>query len=134
MQRTSASLAELDAVLSLASAAVDLGLVRPNMVEENVVVIKAGRHPLQELVVDAFIPNDTLLASAAGGTVALITGANYSGKSVYLKQVIWYSLLCQNQTKLLNIWNKFTLCNYYEFTFHELSFMTHFLESHIVPS
>ena len=35
---------------------------------------------------EAFIPNDTLLAASAGGTVALITGANYSGKSVYLKQ------------------------------------------------
>eukprot|EP00611_Tribonema_gayanum_P014800 TRINITY_DN262_c0_g1_i4.p1 TRINITY_DN262_c0_g1~~TRINITY_DN262_c0_g1_i4.p1 ORF type:complete len:897 (+),score=290.04 TRINITY_DN262_c0_g1_i4:187-2877(+) len=88
LQATAASLAELDAVLSLASAAVDLGLVRPAVVEENVVVVKGGRHPLQELVVDAFIPNDTLLAAGGGhGTVALVTGANWSGKSVYIKQV-----------------------------------------------
>lgn len=34
---------------------------------------------------DHFIPNDTYIAD--GGRVALITGANCSGKSVYLKQV-----------------------------------------------
>lgn len=42
-------------------------------------------HTLQELTVDHFIPNDTYIAD--GGRVALITGANCSGKSVYLKQV-----------------------------------------------
>lgn len=39
----------------------------------------------QELTVDSFIPNDTYVAD--GSRVALITGANCSGKSVYLKQV-----------------------------------------------
>lgn len=34
---------------------------------------------------DTFIPNDTYIAD--GSRVALITGANCSGKSVYLKQV-----------------------------------------------
>lgn len=34
---------------------------------------------------DHFIPNDTYIAD--GSRVALITGANCSGKSVYLKQV-----------------------------------------------
>ena len=42
LQQTSNALAELDAVLSLASAAVDLGLVRPRVVEENVIVIKVS--------------------------------------------------------------------------------------------
>lgn len=40
----------------------------------------------QELTVDRFIPNDTYIAD--GSRVALITGANCSGKSVYIKQVI----------------------------------------------
>lgn len=39
----------------------------------------------QELTVDRFIPNDTYIAD--GSRVVLITGANCSGKSVYLKQV-----------------------------------------------
>lgn len=40
----------------------------------------------QELTVDRFIPNDTYIAD--GSRVALITGANCSGKSVYVKQVV----------------------------------------------
>jgi hypothetical protein len=40
LQQTSNALAELDAVLSLASVAVDLGLVRPVLVADNVIVIK----------------------------------------------------------------------------------------------
>lgn len=39
----------------------------------------------QELTVDRFIPNDTYVNE--GCRVAVITGANGSGKSVYLKQV-----------------------------------------------
>jgi DNA mismatch repair protein MSH5 len=69
------------------------------------------RHILQEKVVSNFIPNDTLLAGGEGesatgqpemsslapqyrtedGSVVpsmiLVTGPNFSGKSVYLKQV-----------------------------------------------
>ncbi|CAM9849725.1 unnamed protein product [Ectocarpus fasciculatus] len=78
-------LAELDAALALASVAGDFGFVRPEVVEDNVIMIKNGRHPLQEMAVDHFIPNDTFIAD--GSRVVLITGANCSGKSVYLKQV-----------------------------------------------
>eukprot|EP00752_Nemacystus_decipiens_P013400 g11865.t1 len=80
-----AALAELDAALALAAVAGDFGFVRPEVVEDNVIMIKNGRHPLQEHTVDHFIPNDTYIAD--GSRVALITGANCSGKSVYLKQV-----------------------------------------------
>lgn len=55
------------------------------VVQDNVIQIKKGRHPLQELCVDAFIPNDADFSATE--RVFLVTGANYSGKSVYLKQV-----------------------------------------------
>ncbi|CEJ90211.1 hypothetical protein VHEMI06009 [[Torrubiella] hemipterigena] len=42
------------------------------MVDDNSIVIKAGRHLLQELVTQSFVPNDW---------------PNHSGKSIYLKQV-----------------------------------------------
>jgi DNA mismatch repair protein MSH5 len=46
-------------------------------VDEFVVIIKDGRHPLQELVVDTFIPNDTFLSMEKN--IGLITGCNGSG-------------------------------------------------------
>jgi DNA mismatch repair protein MSH5 len=63
------------------------------MTEENIIHIVGGRHPLQDLVVSTFVENDTYLVGGQdtpekdGASVILLTGANYSGKSVYLKQV-----------------------------------------------
>ncbi len=45
-----------------------------------------GRHLLQEQTVEVFVPNDTDVG-AAHGRVNVVTGPNFSGKSVYLKQV-----------------------------------------------
>ncbi|KAH7031981.1 muts domain V-domain-containing protein [Macrophomina phaseolina] len=108
--------AELDALLALAQGAKMHKLARPNVVEDNVVQIKAGRHPLQELTVPSYVANDTLLVGPAGiergirqdssaiatnerfnahasstamdgPNMLILTGPNYSGKSVYLKQI-----------------------------------------------
>jgi DNA mismatch repair protein MSH5 len=78
----------------LSVAADKYRFTRPAITEDNVINVVGGRHPLQELVVPTFIENDTFLV---GGTnpnyqhempnMILITGANYSGKSVYMKQV-----------------------------------------------
>jgi len=42
---------------------------------------------LQEVCVGNFIPNDSAVASNREGSIKIITGPNYSGKSVYLKQI-----------------------------------------------
>ena len=69
---------------------------RPIVGEDNVVNIVGGRHPLQELMVATFVENDAHLAGGGDSdqakpsdvpSIMLLTGANYSGKSVYLKQV-----------------------------------------------
>lgn len=58
------------------------------MTNENILHITKGRHPLQELCVDVFIGNDTTLGGDETEPRAmLLTGANFSGKSIYLKQV-----------------------------------------------
>ncbi|KAF2428685.1 hypothetical protein EJ08DRAFT_324329 [Tothia fuscella] len=106
---------ELDCILALAQGAKQYRLARPGMTRENIIRIEGGRHILQELTVGTFIANDTLLvggpnseesteeeselpsyaqtqtetASDApeGPSMLIMTGPNYSGKSVYLKQV-----------------------------------------------
>lgn len=53
----------------------------------------AVRHPLQELCVNLFVPNDTVFEKDRG-RMKILTGPNASGKSVYLKQV-----------KVVNLWS-----------------------------
>ncbi|OIW16357.1 hypothetical protein TanjilG_19073 [Lupinus angustifolius] len=77
--------AELDCFLSMALVAHQNNYVRPWLTEENVLDIKNGRHVLQEMTVDTFIPNDTKILQ--DGRINVITGPNFSGKSIYLKQV-----------------------------------------------
>lgn len=81
----SIALSTLDALISLGTLAVEQRLVAPEIVDQSVILIKAGRHLLQELTVDNFVPNDTYISPEKN--VALISGPNTSGKSVYLKQV-----------------------------------------------
>ncbi|KAJ5392024.1 hypothetical protein N7509_007514 [Penicillium cosmopolitanum] len=100
---------ELDSTLALTQAALAYNLCRPRIVSENVISVKGGRHLLQELTVPSYVPNDTLII---GGEVAsdsdkdcsqadqapsmlLLTGPNYSGKSVYMKQVALIVYLAQ---------------------------------------
>ncbi|KAG5064708.1 hypothetical protein JHK85_005891 [Glycine max] len=77
--------AELDCFLSMALVARQHNYVRPSLTEENLLDIKNGRHVLQEMTVDTFIPNDTRILH--DGRINIITGPNFSGKSIYIKQV-----------------------------------------------
>ncbi|XP_038690956.1 DNA mismatch repair protein MSH5 isoform X7 [Tripterygium wilfordii] len=77
--------AELDCILSLALIARQNNYVRPNLTAESVLDIQNGRHILQEMTVDTFIPNDSKIHN--DGRINIITGPNYSGKSIYIKQV-----------------------------------------------
>ncbi|CAG5115808.1 unnamed protein product, partial [Candidula unifasciata] len=77
---------ELDCLMALATCANEFGYVFPTLIEETVLDIKNGRHPLQELCCSPYVPNHTNM----GGQhtkMKLLTGPNACGKSVYLKQV-----------------------------------------------
>ncbi|KXJ15947.1 MutS protein-like 5 [Exaiptasia diaphana] len=78
--------AEFDCLLSLTICAHEGCYVRPEMTSEPIFDIKGGRHPLQELCVSQFVPNDTVKQKDKD-RMTIITGPNASGKSVYLKQV-----------------------------------------------
>ncbi|XP_020691725.1 DNA mismatch repair protein MSH5 isoform X10 [Dendrobium catenatum] len=77
--------AELDCFLSLALIARQNNYVRPILTEDSLLDIQNGRHVLQELTVDTFVPNDTKISH--DGRINIISGPNYSGKSIYVKQV-----------------------------------------------
>ncbi|KAK7320377.1 hypothetical protein VNO77_29795 [Canavalia gladiata] len=85
LTKVAAFAAELDCLLSMALVARQNNYARPFLTEENLLDIKNGRHVLQEMTVDTFIPNGTKILH--DGRINIITGPNFSGKSIYIKQV-----------------------------------------------
>ncbi len=95
IQQTAAAVAQVDALLSLAEAAVKGNYVRPLVNNGTRIVIRQGRHPVVEQVLGPgeFVPNDVEL----GGDTRLIilTGPNMAGKSTYMRQVALLVLMAQ---------------------------------------
>jgi len=90
-----ATVAGLDCLAGLAEVAAIGGWTRPEILEQPVLEIEEGRHPvLDRLLKEEFVPNDTGLgAPDAPATLALITGPNMAGKSTYIRQVALITLL-----------------------------------------
>ncbi len=85
LQRCAAALAELDVLNTLAERAATLGYRRPRLVDEPVIRIRGGRHPVIEQVQDEpFTPNDVELDGDR--RMLIVTGPNMGGKSTYMRQ------------------------------------------------
>ena len=89
-------LAALDLLSSLAELASSRRYVRPILVEEPILEIREGRHPVldQTLPPGTFVANDVLLGGDTG-RFWLITGPNMAGKSVLIKQTALIALMAQ---------------------------------------
>jgi DNA mismatch repair protein MutS len=88
-------LAELDVICALAEVAVQNQYHCPEVVEEDILEIRDGRHPVveQALRSERFVPNDTEFVE--NERIQIITGPNMSGKSTYLRQVALIVLMAQ---------------------------------------
>lgn len=91
LQAAAAALGELDVLATFGERAQALGLVAPDLVDDDGLEIEAGRHPVVERQVENFVPNDTRLHDAR--RMLLITGPNMGGKSTYMRQVALIVLL-----------------------------------------
>jgi DNA mismatch repair protein MutS len=97
LRAAAGSVAELDALCSLAETAARDGYVRPAVDEGDQIVIKGGRHPVVERSLpdgERFVPNDTRL-NGSDDRLLIITGPNMAGKSVYIRQVALITLMAQ---------------------------------------
>jgi DNA mismatch repair protein MutS len=94
---TSKAIALADLLLSFAKSAIENKYVRPIVDESLDLDIEAGRHPVVEKVLpsgEGFVPNDIVLNEDME-QIALITGPNMAGKSVYIRQVALLVLMAQ---------------------------------------
>jgi DNA mismatch repair protein MutS len=89
------AVAEIDVLAALAQCAAERGYVRPDFVEESIVTIKDGRHPVMEAILHAnFVPNDLELQVSEDRFI-LLTGPNMGGKSTYLRQAGLLAIMAQ---------------------------------------
>ncbi|KAA8491241.1 DNA mismatch repair protein MSH5 [Porphyridium purpureum] len=94
------NLAELDCLMSLAKVCRERQWTRPDLSE--IVPLRSdaplkleyedGVHPITECLVPGFIPNSLSMHT---GHVGVITGPNFSGKSVFMKQTLLIVYLAQ---------------------------------------
>ncbi len=96
LQSTASVLAQLDVLISLAELACERGYCRPVMVEDPLLEIVEGRHPVLDIIEPqgTFVPNDCT-ADSDDGLILLITGPNMAGKSTYIRQVALITLMAQ---------------------------------------
>lgn len=94
IQQTARALAQLDVLACLAKTARTHNYVRPEVKQEGIIKLVAGRHPVLERWEkdEPFVPNDTLFLPETH-QIALITGPNMAGKSTYIRQVALISLM-----------------------------------------
>lgn len=92
LQDCAAALAELDVLSNFAYCAQTLNWVKPQLSTTPGIMIKNGRHPVIEQVLDSpFIAND--IDMHAQRHMLMITGPNMGGKSTYMRQTALIVLL-----------------------------------------
>jgi DNA mismatch repair protein MutS len=85
LQATAAALAALDVLANLAERAVTLKYCKPELLNDTLLEIDGGRHPVVEQFIDGhFVPND--LALDERRRMLIITGPNMGGKSTFMRQ------------------------------------------------
>lgn len=89
-------LAALDVLCALSEVADRENYCRPQMTAVGEIIIKDGRHPVVEKMLDrnTFVPNDTCL-DLEEHRLDIITGPNMAGKSTYMRQVALIVLMAQ---------------------------------------
>ncbi|VTR94535.1 dna mismatch repair protein : DNA mismatch repair protein MutS OS=Singulisphaera acidiphila (strain ATCC BAA-1392 / DSM 18658 / VKM B-2454 / MOB10) GN=mutS PE=3 SV=1: MutS_I: MutS_II: MutS_III: MutS_IV: MutS_V [Gemmata massiliana] len=91
---TAEVLAALDMLSALAELAAARNYVRPVLVDEPILDIRDGRHPVLDQILPpgTFVPNDAAFGPD-DGTFWLVTGPNMAGKSTFLRQVALITLM-----------------------------------------
>lgn len=95
------SIARVDVLLSFASTAIESNYIKPEIIDNNELYIKDGRHPVVEkiLPMGQYVPNDLKLLADIQNfedtQFMILTGPNMAGKSTYMRQNALIVLMAQ---------------------------------------
>lgn len=95
IQQNAQVIAQLDCLLCFAYNAIKYNYRKPELLEESVLEIKDGRHPVIEQQLppgETYVANDTFL-NKDEQQIIILTGPNMSGKSALLRQVAIITLM-----------------------------------------
>lgn len=95
LQALAKIVSEIDVLQCFATISEERHYVKPKFSQDRKLMIKDGRHPVVEKVMDAqeYVPNDCYMDPDR--EVLLITGPNMSGKSTYMRQIALTAILSQ---------------------------------------
>ncbi|GHH96663.1 DNA mismatch repair protein MutS [Neobacillus kokaensis] len=95
LQALAKTVSELDVLQCFAQVSENRRYVKPQFSNERRVMIKDGRHPVVEKVLNSqeYVPNDCIMDPDR--EILLITGPNMSGKSTFMRQIALTSVLAQ---------------------------------------
>lgn len=95
IQNTTDNIAFLDVLTSFATISFNNRYIKPEVTENEDIVITDGRHPVVEkLTDDIFVPNNTNI-NTTDNMINIITGPNMAGKSTYMRQVAIITIMAQ---------------------------------------
>jgi DNA mismatch repair protein MutS len=91
--KTARVIAELDVLCTFSEVGLSRKYVKPEIVEDDVLEVVAGRHPVVDAGVGTYVPNDLDLGDET--RLIVLTGPNMSGKSTYLRQAALIVVMAQ---------------------------------------
>jgi DNA mismatch repair protein MutS len=97
IQLNSNLIAQLDCLLSFTKVSAENKYVRPEVLDNDILDIKQGRHPVIEKqlpIGEKYIANDVYLDNETQ-QIIIITGPNMAGKSALLRQTALITLMAQ---------------------------------------
>ncbi|WP_174520346.1 DNA mismatch repair protein MutS [Neobacillus fumarioli] len=95
LQSLAKAVSEIDVLQCFAQVSEDRHYVKPQFSRDRRLMVKDGRHPVVEKVMNAqeYVPNDCIMDHER--EMLLITGPNMSGKSTYMRQIALTAILAQ---------------------------------------
>ncbi|WP_126426584.1 DNA mismatch repair protein MutS [Brevibacillus marinus] len=96
LQALAEQVAAVDVLQSFATVSDERRYVRPQFSDQGELVIRDGRHPVVEAVLDkeSYVANDAELNQETR-QILLITGPNMAGKSTYMRQIALIAIMAQ---------------------------------------
>ncbi|GAA4701509.1 DNA mismatch repair protein MutS [Brevibacillus fulvus] len=96
LQSLAEQVAAVDVLQAFATVSDERGYVRPQLVTSGECIIRDGRHPVVEAVLDRdkYVANDVEMDQQSR-QILLITGPNMAGKSTYMRQVALLTIMAQ---------------------------------------